>query len=125
MEFYCAKCNKITYHKKTYHKCHTCQTIIEGTKPEKIHIVKPERVIKPKIVIVKKHNKNKLLPRHILIPEWSNIRIAILERDKVCQMCGSSVILQVHHIDRNIYNNDHSNLILLCSMCHIMKVHHK
>lgn len=41
-----------------------------------------------------------------------------------CQECGSSENLDVHHIDENPYNNELSNLMLLCRSCHI-KTHRK
>lgn len=47
-----------------------------------------------------------------------NIRVLILERDKVCRGCGRKRNLQVHHIDKNPNNNETSNLILLCQKCH-------
>lgn len=35
-----------------------------------------------------------------------------------CQSCKSKLYLQVHHIDKNKFNNEDSNLILLCYACH-------
>ena len=46
------------------------------------------------------------------------LRKRILARDKVCQECGSSHQLQVHHRDGNHKNNDESNLTLLCVQHH-------
>ncbi|WP_138501767.1 HNH endonuclease signature motif containing protein [Spirosoma lacussanchae] len=41
-----------------------------------------------------------------------------------CQECGTASGLEVHHIDRNIKNNDPENLQTLCRSCH-MKLHWK
>lgn len=35
-----------------------------------------------------------------------------------CERCGSTKNLCVHHKDRNRYNNDPSNLEVLCRRCH-------
>lgn len=39
-----------------------------------------------------------------------------------CQECQTDNDLHVHHIDRNPANNDPSNLMTLCSSCHL-KLH--
>lgn len=39
-----------------------------------------------------------------------------------CEQCGTESKLQVHHIDKNVANNDPSNLRTLCVSCH-MKHH--
>ena len=36
----------------------------------------------------------------------------------VCELCGSKENLLIHHIDHNRYNNDLSNLMVLCKKCH-------
>lgn len=53
-------------------------------------------------------------------------RAYIMQRDNnFCQLCGAfpqsanEWSYHVHHIDRNIYNNDWQNLITLCPSCHI------
>lgn len=49
----------------------------------------------------------------------------IHDRDKVCQICGKSEKLDVHHIDMkgphltSNSNESPDNLILLCHKCHI------
>lgn len=45
-------------------------------------------------------------------------RIAFEHFPKVCNRCGSVKFIVVHHIDRNRYNNDISNLEVLCRKCH-------
>ena len=42
---------------------------------------------------------------------------------KVCSICEINTNIHVHHKDRNYKNNDISNLMYLCSSCH-MKTHH-
>ena len=51
------------------------------------------------------------------------IRTAILKRDKqICQACGKSPALQVHHIKarRRGGEDQLSNLITLCGRCHMI-----
>lgn len=43
-------------------------------------------------------------------------------RKEYCEHCGSSVSVQIHHIDSNWKNNSPSNLMSLCKTCH-MKLH--
>jgi len=38
--------------------------------------------------------------------------------EEKCAICGSMKNLNVHHKDKNRYNNDLSNLITVCSICH-------
>lgn len=43
------------------------------------------------------------------------------EHDKnshACCDCGTSVPLEVHHIDGNPFNNELNNLVALCHSCH-------
>lgn len=57
----------------------------------------------------------------------------IKERDKcTCQICGRMFLsekqkdrINLHHIDFNHYNNDPFNVIVLCTACHLHKVHMK
>ena len=54
--------------------------------------------------------------------EFKKVRSDVLKRDKnTCQYCGfeSSKFQEVHHIDDNHANNDMSNLITTCSLCHM------
>jgi 5-methylcytosine-specific restriction endonuclease McrA len=53
--------------------------------------------------------------------EYDRLRMRVLERDRwKCQRCGSSVNLQVHHLQyRGRLGPDAlENLISLCSDCH-------
>jgi hypothetical protein len=45
-------------------------------------------------------------------------------KEKHCTFCRSLKQLEIHHIDKNVKNNDLSNLILLCANCH-KKLHGK
>lgn len=49
-------------------------------------------------------------------------RAKIIERDKVCQECGASINLEVHHIkpfaEYPELRQDDSNAIVLCKTCH-------
>ena len=43
----------------------------------------------------------------------------IEEREKVCELCGSTENIDVHHKDFNHQNNSPENLILVCRSCHM------
>jgi 5-methylcytosine-specific restriction endonuclease McrA len=52
---------------------------------------------------------------------WKNIRERIKLRDIVCQMCGSTENLTVHHMNSKyrFHEAEHpEQLILLCEKCH-------
>lgn len=46
------------------------------------------------------------------------IEYLILDKDKVCEVCGSTKNIDVHHKDGNWQNNHPSNLVTLCRSCH-------
>ena len=54
--------------------------------------------------------------------EFRVMKPAIMERDKVCVLCGSDEKLHVHHWDNSgrskDYNNSLDNLSVLCTSCH-------
>ena len=59
------------------------------------------------------------------ITNWQGVKEKILqERPYKCEKCGISewqgqkLLLQVHHIDGNRYNNTRENLQILCPNCH-------
>lgn len=61
-------------------------------------------------------NKKKDYPK-----EFSFKRKKLLEdarNYKWCTDCGLKELLQVHHIDHNIFNNTDENLSVLCYYCH-------
>ena len=68
----------------------------------------------------KRKNKRYSIP---LPDNWDELRMAVIERDGVCQDCGNKEWLGIHHQDLNRLNNELDNLILLCWTCH-MKKHH-
>ena len=45
-------------------------------------------------------------------------------KEEICEICGikdwnnKKLVLQLHHIDGNRYNNDISNLLIVCPNCH-------
>ena len=49
-------------------------------------------------------------------------QIAFEHYPKICNRCGSSKYICVHHIDENRYNNVIENLEVLCKKCH--QAHH-
>ena len=54
---------------------------------------------------------------------WKALRQLVYQRDgRRCQECGKSAntrnFLQAHHVDYDTSNNDLSNLITLCNVCH-------
>jgi len=61
---------------------------------------------------------------------WKQIRIAILKRaDNRCELCNSmngkpqwktksKVVLTVAHLNQDINDNRHYNLLALCQRCH-------
>jgi len=48
----------------------------------------------------------------------------IEKRPKICELCGSTKNVDVHHRDGNYKNNSSENLILVCRSCH-MKLHRR
>ena len=52
----------------------------------------------------------------------TRLAYSILGKPKVCEKCGSTKSIDVHHIDGNYNNNTPENLIILCRSCH-MKEH--
>ena len=44
------------------------------------------------------------------------------ERKRVCELCGSTKNIDVHHKDGNFQNNSQDNLVTVCRSCH-MKIH--
>jgi 5-methylcytosine-specific restriction protein A len=54
---------------------------------------------------------------------WRKLRVSILARKPVCQMCHREAAAEVDHIIpiRQGGNNDESNLQALCKACHSRK----
>jgi len=65
-----------------------------------------------------KRGPKPLPKRELLYPEWTEARKQVIERDTSCKICGISDNPHVHHIDRDLSNNDLSNLVRLCKNCH-------
>jgi hypothetical protein len=46
-------------------------------------------------------------------------RIAFKYKPEICEKCNlQKKRLEVHHIDKNSYNNNIENLMIVCSSCH-------
>lgn len=62
---------------------------------------------------------NKQYKQYLQSKEWVDIRISLIESRKCCERCGNRKGLQVHHKTyKNIFNEEPSDLELLCSACH-------
>lgn len=74
----------------------------------------------PKYKTAQEYVKSSCVKSHIL--KQKLIRDGI-KQDK-CEICGASIWqgvklpLELHHIDGNHYNNEFSNLLILCPNCH-------
>jgi len=91
-------------HKKSV-RCPVCSAIERSKRfPMPVHNI--SHTDKTKALISKKKVKSG-------IAMYRNI-----VKHKKCQRCGSDGKINVHHIDRNRYNNDLSNLEVLCTKCH-------
>jgi len=80
----------------------------------------------------KKKNKNKLSQnklfenakrkylKYLQSEDWAQIKIDLYQtRGKVCEYCGSTKNIQVHHLTyKNIYKEEPEDLVLLCKDCH-------
>jgi len=64
-----------------------------------------------KIMTQNKYQKNHIRYRTVR-------RLKKLGLIKVCNKCGGSEYLEVHHKDGNVFNGDLSNLQVLCYKCH-------
>lgn len=50
---------------------------------------------------------------------WRNLRAAKLEKNPVCEKCGTYLSLDIHHIEyRDFYNVTIKDLQTLCRVCH-------
>lgn len=45
-------------------------------------------------------------------------RARLLKAFPLCQRCGNDWSAHLHHIDRNTFNRDDSNALMLCERCH-------
>jgi 5-methylcytosine-specific restriction endonuclease McrA len=50
-------------------------------------------------------------------------RVLVEERGNFCEVCGYSIVIQVHHIDEDRKNNTRENLVLVCPNCHFANHH--
>lgn len=74
----------------------------------------------PKIVYKESPKDNRPIKRESKI--YRKFRLAVLKRDKVCQCCGSTENIHVHHLNSfkhyNSLGADPNNGIALCEDCH-------
>lgn len=50
--------------------------------------------------------------------EWGYRKACFLKWEKCCILCGFDMVVEVHHLDGNHFNNDQKNLIPLCPNHH-------
>jgi len=70
---------------------------------------------------IKKETPNLKKIKRPAIPQLAKVRATLQkEVNSVCPLCSNEDVghFQIHHIDENPSNNDHSNLILVCPTCH-------
>ena len=64
-------------------------------------------------------NRRKTLEEcHASSVAWSRELARRIAEDTPCADCGKQTQTEVHHIDKNPFNNSQSNLIRLCRSCH-------
>jgi 5-methylcytosine-specific restriction endonuclease McrA len=78
--------------------------------------------------VFKKYSKNEKSPSR------ATVRRRVLETNAIPYVCagcgnkgywnGGELTLELHHIDRNRYNNELKNLTFMCPNCHV-EVHKK
>jgi hypothetical protein len=67
---------------------------------------------------------------HISIPKLRRKLIEDGMKENKCEMCGLNewmgkpIVLELHHIDSNRYNNELENLQILCPNCHSLTPNH-
>lgn len=83
---------------------------IEEYKEEKIEFKKEFSPVKTRKNYKKKYPKEFVEKRRFLLD--------IARNNNWCTACWFDELLQVHHIDKNKFNNDDDNLIVLCYYCH-------
>ena len=52
----------------------------------------------------------------------ANIAYTILEKERKCEVCGSTSHIDIHHKDGNFQNNTPENIMVVCRSCHL-KIH--
>lgn len=69
--------------------------------------------------IIGNRNKNYYRNVYLQSEHWKNLRKEKLERNPICEQCGSSLSLDVHHVQyRNLYDVTLKDLQTLCRLCH-------
>ena len=70
----------------------------------------------PIIEAIKTKKKKKNYPKEF--SDKRKILLANARSNDWCTACWTIELLQVHHIDKNKFNNDDLNLLVLCYYCH-------
>jgi len=61
--------------------------------------------------------------RYLLTPHWRGVRRRYADRFRCCEVCGSTVRLDTHHLSyRHLWREEWPDLARLCHRCHV-KVH--
>lgn len=107
---YCRLCGKELIDKQIYY-CSICK---KKKQVEWTMKCKKKRIPTTEIG-VGKGNSSKNKQRALGIGTYTRVKKA------QCELCSSTRYLVVHHIDKNRYNNDPSNLQTLCRKCHTIQ----
>ena len=89
---------------------------------ERLQCLLDEKPVKEVVKVIEKEPKkdNRPITRNSKI--YNKFKLHVLKRDEVCQCCGSTENLNVHHLSSYKYDKerraDTSNGIVLCKDCH-------
>ncbi|MEO8082680.1 MAG: HNH endonuclease signature motif containing protein [Ardenticatenales bacterium] len=50
--------------------------------------------------------------------EHEKLRARLLVEHPICQRCTDAWSVDLHHVDRNPFNRDPSNCLMICERCH-------
>lgn len=89
---------------------------------ERLQTLLDEKPVKEVVKVIEKEDPKDKRPVTRSSKIYNKFKLAVLKRDKVCQCCGSSENLHVHHISSYKHDKqrraDTSNGIVLCEDCH-------
>lgn len=81
-----------------------------------VTVLLKEKTVKPK--------KEKLKWYPSIFTKKARILLDNARKNYWCTACWVKELLQVHHIDHDKFNNDDSNLLVLCFYCHAKEHKH-
>lgn len=126
----CKECGKIFIDKFPFRK-QCCSEICKQNRAKRLRIESRVRRGITKCGFVGKGGASKKGKEHHSyksgIGEYREIKYNYMKENNIpelCEICGSTEFLVVHHIDHNRNNNNIENLQLVCRSCHI-KLHCK